>query len=32
MSAEVRPLLAGETSEIVIANTKRVYKEAWALA
>ncbi len=32
MSAEVRPLLAGETSEIVIANTKRVFKEAWALA
>lgn len=32
MSAEVRPLLAGETSEIVIANTKRIFKEAWALA
>lgn len=32
MSAEVRPLLAGETSEIVIANTKRVFREAWALA
>lgn len=31
MSAEVRPLLAEETSEVVIANTKRVIKEAWAL-
>jgi len=31
VSAEVRPLLAEETSEIVIANTKRVIKEAWAM-
>jgi len=30
LSAEVRPLLAEETSEVVIANTKRVIKEAWA--
>lgn len=32
VSAEVRPLLPGETSELVIANTKRVIREAWALA
>lgn len=32
MSAEVRPLLPGETSELVLANTKRVFKEAWAIA
>jgi len=32
LSAEVRPLLAEDTSEVVIANTKRVIKEAWALA
>jgi sugar phosphate isomerase/epimerase len=31
LSAEVRPLLAEETSEVVIANTKRVIKEAWAM-
>ena len=31
VSAEVRPLLAVESSEVVIANTKRVIKEAWAL-
>ncbi len=31
LSAEVRPLLAEDTSEVVIANTKRVIKEAWAL-
>ena len=30
LSAEVRPLLAEETSEVIIANTKRVIKEAWA--
>lgn len=30
MSAEVRPLLAEETSWSVMANTKRVIKEAWA--
>ena len=32
MSAEVRPLLQYETSELILANTKRVIKEAWALA
>ena len=32
VSAEVRPLLAEETSELVIANTKRVIREAWAHA
>jgi sugar phosphate isomerase/epimerase len=31
LSAEVRPLMAEDTSEVVIANTKRVIKEAWAL-
>ena len=31
LSAEVRPLLAEETSEVVLANTKRVIKEAWAM-
>lgn len=30
ISAEVRPILAGETSRIVIANSKRVIREAWA--
>ncbi len=32
LSAEVRPLLAGETSGLIIANCKRVVQEAWALA
>ncbi|MCL4425626.1 MAG: sugar phosphate isomerase/epimerase [Firmicutes bacterium] len=32
VSVEVRPMLAGETSELTIANAKRVIKEAWALA
>jgi len=32
VSAEVRPLLAGENSELILANAKRVIKEAWALA
>ena len=32
VSAEVRPLLHYETSELILANTKRVIKEAWALA
>lgn len=32
VSAEVRPLLAEETSALVIANAKRVYREAWAQA
>jgi hypothetical protein len=31
ISAEVRPLLAGEKEEVVLANSKRVYNEAWAL-
>jgi hypothetical protein len=26
----VRPLLAEESSELIIANAKRVIKEAWA--
>jgi len=30
LSVEVRPLLAEEYSEIIIANAKRVIKEAWA--
>lgn len=32
LSAEVRPLLPGETSALILANAKRVIKEAWALA
>ncbi len=32
VSAEVRPLLAGERSELIVANAKRVMEEAWALA
>jgi len=32
LSAEVRPLLPGETSELILANAKRVIREAWALA
>lgn len=32
VSVEVRPLLAGETSELVIANAKRVIRQAWARA
>ncbi|MGE5576817.1 MAG: sugar phosphate isomerase/epimerase family protein [Syntrophothermus sp.] len=32
LSAEVRPLLPGETPELILANAKRVIKEAWALA
>lgn len=31
ISAEVRPLLAGEKEEVILANAKRVFKEAWAL-
>jgi sugar phosphate isomerase/epimerase len=31
LSAEVRPLLAEDTSEVVLASTKRVIKEAWAM-
>ncbi len=30
VSVEVRPLLAEEYSEAIIANAKRVIKEAWA--
>jgi sugar phosphate isomerase/epimerase len=30
LSVEVRPLLANEYSEVIIANAKRVIKEAWA--
>ncbi|RNC29651.1 MAG: hypothetical protein AWM53_00268 [Candidatus Dichloromethanomonas elyunquensis] len=32
LSAEVRPLLPMETSELILANCKRTIKEAWALA
>lgn len=32
ISAEVRPVLFGEKSEIIIANAKRVIRDAWALA
>jgi sugar phosphate isomerase/epimerase len=32
VSAEVRPLLPMETSELILANCKRTIKEAWALA
>ncbi len=31
ISAEVRPLLAGEKEEVILANAKRVFNEAWAL-
>ncbi len=31
ISAEVRPLLAGEREEVILANAKRVIREAWAL-
>lgn len=31
-SVEVRPLLAGERPELVVANAKRVMEEAWLLA
>jgi len=32
VSAEVRPVLAGETSAIILANAKRVIRDAWYLA
>lgn len=32
VSAEVRPVLAGEISEIIIANAKRVIRDAWILS
>ena len=31
VSAEVRPVMAGELSEVVIANTKRVIRDAWVM-
>ena len=31
VSAEVRPVLAGEISEVIIAGTKRVIRDAWAM-
>ena len=31
VSAEVRPLLAGEKEEVILANAKRVFREAWAI-
>lgn len=31
ISAEVRPVLAGEREEVILANAKRVIKEAWAI-
>jgi len=31
ISAEVRPLLAGEKEEVILANSKRVIREAWAM-
>lgn len=32
VSAEVRPLLPGERSNVVMANVKRAFREGWALA
>lgn len=32
VSAEVRPVLAGELSNVILANAKRVIRDAWALA
>jgi len=32
VSAEVRPLLPGETPALILANVKRVFNEAWAMA
>ena len=32
VSAEVRPVLAGESSAIILANAKRVMRDAWAMA
>jgi sugar phosphate isomerase/epimerase len=32
VSAEVRPVLAGETSAIILANAKRVIRDAWVLS
>ncbi len=32
LTAEVRPLLGDESEELILANTKRVFQEAWARA
>ncbi len=32
VSAEVRPVLAGEKSDVILANAKRVIRDAWALS
>jgi sugar phosphate isomerase/epimerase len=32
VSAEVRPVLAGETSDIILANAKRVIRDAWVFS
>jgi sugar phosphate isomerase/epimerase len=32
VSAEVRPVLAGETSDIILANAKRVVRDAWVMS
>lgn len=32
VSAEVRPVLAGESSDIILANAKRVIRDAWVLS
>ncbi|GIX13213.1 MAG: xylose isomerase [Paracoccaceae bacterium] len=32
VSAEVRPVMAGEVSEVILANAKRVIRDAWALS
>lgn len=32
ISAEVRPVLAGETSDLILANAKRVIRDAWEIS
>jgi hypothetical protein len=32
VSAEVRPVMPGEKSEIILANAKRVIRDAWVLS
>lgn len=32
VSAEVRPVLAGETTDLILANAKRVIRDGWELA
>lgn len=32
VSAEVRPVMPGEISEVILANAKRVMRDAWALS